>query len=156
MKDLMVDIQPPEHYDANYKKWMANRSYFRDPWKQFDHDQKLVQEINNQSDKYSSEPKTDSKSPNKWRFFLWPVYAFSYISFIIPHLIVNGLLKYLFKDDQFEASVKVSIWFIFVPEVVILQALILYLLSNLLWVAALYVFLSLIFGYITMKFYFPK
>jgi hypothetical protein len=156
MKDLMVDIQPPEHYQENYEKWMANRSYFRDPLEQFDHDQKLVLEINNEPDKYSSEPKENLKFRNKWRFFLWPVYAFSYISFIIPHLIVKGLLKYLLKDDQFEASVKVSIWFILVPEVIILQAFMIYLLTNLLWVASLYVSLSIIFGYITMKFYFPK
>ncbi len=156
MKDLMVDIQPPERYHDNYEKWMANRGYFRDLWMQFDHDQKLVQEINNEPEKYSSDPNANLKSPRKWRFFLWPVYAFSYISFIIPHLIVKGLLKYLFNDDQFEASVKVSIWFIIAPEALVFQALIIYLLSNLLWVAVLYVFLSLIFGYLTMKFYFPK
>jgi hypothetical protein len=69
---------------------------------------------------------------------------------------VKGLLKYLFNDDQFEASVKVSVWFIIAPEALVFQALIIYLLSNLLWVAALYVFLSIIFGYLTMKYYFPK
>jgi len=149
MRKLIIDIQE-DQYEVIYKKWKSNRSLKTDRIKQLQADQKLVKEISINPENFSSTKIQDSNF-TRWTFL--PFYLISCIAYFIPWAITNLILSRI-KDDQYIASLKVSIWFLIVPEVILLEGLLLSVIFNSM-IAIGFIILSFLSGWITIKRYFP-
>lgn len=149
MQRLIVDIQH-DQYDVIHRKWISNRSLHSDSIMQLREDQKLVREITSHPEKFDSSTHSPKRSAN-WPFL--PFYILSSILFIIPWAVTSLTLARM-KDDQYIASLKVAIWFFLVPEIILLQGVLIGMISNAV-IALGFITLSLLSGWITIKRYFP-
>lgn len=137
LKQHLVHIEN-EPYTQYYQDWQKRRSRLRDKFEQLRHDQQVV----HQPDNY---PVQERNNIN----WILPFRILAGLTTFLPYLISQLLIRNL-KDDQFIASIKVAVWFFMVPEIILVQGVIIGFFIS--WSIAIpYMVLSLLCGLITLK-----
>ncbi len=150
MRELVVDI-PSTNYSIILDLWKTHRVIQRDVNDQLQTDQDLVDKISNNIDSFPDGTKTDQTS----RHFLYlPFFIISCVVYFIPWAVTNLILQNI-KDDQYVASIKVAVWFLLVPEIIILEAILIGLVFKSFLIGIGFLVLTLLTGWITVKRYFP-
>ncbi len=152
LKALVIDIRPPAEYDDIYAKWRINRSLFKNPVTQLEHDKELVAKIKLYPEKFDTTvapPKPRKKSLKQ--VLLTPVFLYAWLNYIIPNAIVNYMLNHKIRDYQFIGSMRFVMWLFLAPMALTIQSVILFIATKSLVVTCTYFLITALLGILTVK-----
>lgn len=149
MIKLVVDIRPEEEYDFIFNTWQANRKMNAQPVEQLKLDQEMISRIKSDPGEFSISADKEERSSISVRILMYPVFFFSFLNFIVPHLVVKFVLKK--ENTHFFGSLRFTLWFVLAPIVLIAQSLLIYMLLGSYMITFSYVIISVIFGILTVR-----
>jgi 1-acyl-sn-glycerol-3-phosphate acyltransferase len=123
LRSLILTVPLDQDYPARKKFLIEHREHKRDMVAQLESDRELMQ---------SWTPTQIVKPKKNLSFLNWinPLYLYGKVTHLIPQALIDYVMKYKIKDDQFIGSVKVAIGVFLIPIYYILVTILFYILTR--------------------------
>lgn len=122
MHSLILTIPKDEDYSERKNFLLQNREHKEDMVDQLQADRELMKH-------WKKEDKGRTGRPSVFRWFN-PLFLYGRLVHLIPHLVIDWIVKSKIKDDQFIGSVKVAVGIFLVPINYFLLTLIFYVITH--------------------------
>jgi len=145
LRPLIIDI--PENYDFIERQWMNCRTRIKEPWKQFEEDKVLIDNLIKTGECRNSD-KPQARQPSLLlKIIGFPVFLIGCLLNLPSYLLTRFVLKKTVIDPHFNQSIMLVCGMVIVPVLTILESILLNVLTGYFWMWLVIIPLSGILSY---------